>query len=697
MDSRKHLLRNCVQYIKGVGPAKSRLLSRLGIETVADLLYYFPRRYEDRTRFTPACRLQIGQYQTVRGRVLAAGIRRSLRRGFKIFEAAIGDETGKIFCVWFNQPYLSGYFKIGQEVVIYGKPERFGGALQMNSPEYEIIYEDTKESIHMGRIVPIYPLTQAITQRTFRLIIKEALSKYKTCLIDSLPGKVKSDQELLDLPQALENIHFPANFSLLEKARQRLVFEEFFLLQLILAMRKIKAKVQKGISHRIEGNLIQAFKRNLPFNLTEGQKKAIGDIERDMSLPHPMYRLLQGDVASGKTIVAMYAIVLAVQSGFQAALMVPTEVLAEQHHLYLNRLLGCLGIEVTLLVGSLSKKERGRIYKRISAGQTQVIVGTHSLIQEKLAFKRLSLVVIDEQHKFGVHQRLLLPKKGANPDILIMTATPIPRTLALTLYGELDISTIHDLPAGRRPIKTYCVGEAKRQDAYRFIEKQLSRGRQAYIVYPIIEESASLDVRAACQMYKRLKEKIFDNYEVGLIHGRMDREKRIQTMRDFREGKIHILVSTSILEVGIDVPNVSVILIEHAERFGLSQLHQLRGRIGRGNFESYCILLSNSKTEESKMRMKAMLATSDGFRIAKEDLKIRGPGEFFGARQHGLAQLKIADLIADAGLLNLARREAISIVRKDPFLDAPGNLRLRQALADRWKSSGLYDDTHYRG
>ena len=661
------------QFVKGVGPKKIKILNRLNIQTIEDLLYHFPRRYEDRTHLKTISRLEIGKHETIKAKVLAKGLRKT-RKGLSLTEVAFGDKTGKIICVWFNQPYIKDLFKIGDEVFLYGKIDKKRD-LQIVNPEYEIISKDTKDiAIHTNRITPIYPLTSGLTQRSLRKIIYNAIERYVPKVKETLPSYIREKYSLLHITAALYNIHFPKSKSLKDKAKKRLIFEEFFKFQLVMAYRKAKIKVGKrGIAFKKRKRLTEKFIRLLPFKLTNSQKKVIREIENDMAKRQVMQRLLQGDVASGKTIVAIYACLLAVENGFQAALMVPTEILAEQHYFTLKNLLVNLDVKVDLLISGMNKKEKVEVKKKIEEMEADIIIGTHTLIQEDVNFKKLGLVIIDEQHKFGVIQREVLKKKGKNPDVLVMTATPIPRTLAYTIYGDLDISVIEKLPPGRKPPKTWWVSEKKRDDAYKFIKKELDKGRQAYIVYPLIEESNALNLRAAKCMYKRLKSEVFSNYQVGLIHGKMAQVERERIMEAFKKGKIDVLVSTIIIEVGIDIPNASIILIEHADRFGLSQLHQLRGRIGRGNFKSYCILVSSSQTETAQKRLSSMAKYTDGFKIAEQDLLLRGPGEFFGTRQHGLPEIRIGDILTDTKLLEIARYEAFDLIKKDPHLKDPKN------------------------
>lgn len=679
-----------VQYLKGIGPGRAKALSRLGIDTVEDLLHYFPRRYEDRSKFLTISQLKLGEFQTIKARVLAKGERTSWKRkGFNILEVAVGDDTGKIFCVWFNQPYLKDYFKVGQMLILHGRLERYEDRVQINSPEFEIISKEDDNWLDTGRIFPIYSLPPGITQRYLRRIIKYSLDEYIPHVNDFLPYDIRSRNGLLNLAKSLISIHFPQDLETQRLAYLRLSFEEFFLFQLPLALRKLKKKEKTGLVHKAEGGLVCGFIKNLPFELTSSQNRVIEEIKSDMIRPISMQRLLQGDVGSGKTVVATIASLMAVQGGYQAAFLVPTEILAKQHYLNIKYQISKIEnyskpVSVVLVTGSINKKDKHKVYREIAKGEADLIIGTHALLEEDLRFKNLGFVVVDEQHKFGVGQRALLPQKGNNPDVLIMTATPIPRTLAITIYGDLDISVISELPAGRKSIYTQWIGRNKRQWLYAFIKEQLSAGRQAYVVYPIIEESFALDLLSAKKMYAEFKNNIFKESCVGLIHGRLKQTQQDKIMTEFNEGKIQILIATTVLEVGIDVPNVTVMVIEHAERFGLSQLHQLRGRIGRGKYESFCILVSDSTSEEAISRLSAMARYSDGFRIAEEDLKIRGPGEFFGRRQHGLSELKIANPLTQLQLLKRAREEAIRLINIDPKLEMRQNILLKEKLLQRF-------------
>jgi ATP-dependent DNA helicase RecG len=602
----------------------------------------------------------------------------------------VEDQTGRLSCVWFNQPYLKQYLKPAAELILYGKVERYAGKLQMNNPEFEIATDDTDETLNIGRIVPIYKLPESFGQRSFRKLIKSVIDKYLSGLSDFLPYDIRAGNNLLNLAKSILNIHFPENLEIQKLAYMRLSFEEFFLFQLPLVLRKLRKKEKPGIAHKVEGTLVENFIKSLPFELTGSQKKVIREIKLDMAKPQTMQRLLQGDVGSGKTVVATIASVMAIQGGYQAAFMVPTEILAKQHYEKIRaQVHKCTSapekeIRAGLLTSSIDKKEKRMILKEISQGKIDLVIGTHALLEEDVKFKNLGLVVIDEQHKFGVGQRALLPKKGTYPDVLIMTATPIPRTLAITLYGDLDISVISELPPGRKPVRTQWINSDKRDWLYGFIKENVLSRRQVYVVYPLIEESYALDLLSATKMYKEFKNDVFKDFNVGLIHGRLKQSEQDRIMSEFRKGNLQILIATTVLEVGIDVANASIMVIEHAERFGLSQLHQLRGRIGRGDYESFCILISDVDSPEAKARIDAMVNYSDGFRIAEEDLKIRGPGEYFGSRQHGLTGLKVANPLTQMQLLKRAREEAVKTVNNDSRLETRQNLLLKEKLLQRF-------------
>lgn len=672
-----------VQYLKGVGPKRAQLLARIGVETVRDLLWLMPRRYEDRSNLKPINQVHEGELLTVMGEVSATGLTRTRRR-LTIFKVAVSDGTGIIYATFFNQPYLKEYFKKGLKVVMYGKTAKYKGKqLVMNVPEYEIIPGDELNSIHMGGIVPIYPLTEHLNQRFVRSLVRSTLNDYINKIEENVPEDICTRRNLIPVQKAVWNIHFPENDDIREKSRIRMAFDEFFVLQLGIALKRHYVEnFVEGISHKSGGELVKKFKELLPFKLTSAQKKVLGEITNDMQKNVPMSRLLQGDVGSGKTIVALHALLYAVGSGYQGAIMVPTEILARQHYLSIKELIEPLDLKLALLIGDIPAKEYDEVVKNIKEGNVDIVIGTHALIQSKISYNKLGLIVIDEQHKFGVSQRALLGTKaklglgGAHPDVLVMTATPIPRSLTLTVYGDMKLSIIDELPPGRGKIVTYWITESKLKKAYDFIRKEISKGHQAFIVYPLVKESEKLDLRAAEDMVKKLQTEEFPKLRLGLIHGRITAEKKAEVMKDFKEGRIHVLVATTVIEVGIDISNATVMLIEHAERFGLSQLHQLRGRIGRGSQFSYCILQGNPGTPEGNRRLKAMEATNDGFKISEEDLAIRGPGEFFGTKQSGMPELKIGNILTDFDLMNIARREAFTILQKDSGLQSPEHRNL---------------------
>jgi ATP-dependent DNA helicase RecG len=685
----KSVLASPVQYLKGIGPKKAYALSQVGVETVEDLIYYLPRKYLDRSSFTPINQLKINSPATVIGQVEALGIARGRKLTFRVI---LKDETGFLTLVWFaNQRFMQKVFQPGDTVIVSGEVRLYNG-LEMAHPEYEIVSGNGENLIHTGRVIPLYPSTAGLKKvfmdsRGFRRVLKPALDKVLKHISESLPEFITKEQNLMPLRQALENVHFPESMEMAEKAHQRLAFDELFYLELMLALRKKnQQKPEIGITFKRPGELVKVLLANLKFELTESQKKVLREIVADMTSSKPMSRLLQGDVGSGKTIVALIAVLIAIESGYQGAFMAPTEILAEQHFINFHRLLEQLGVKVALLTSSVTKGEKEEILEEIAAGQIDLVVGTHALIQEKVQFNHLGFCVIDEQHRFGVMQRGLLKQKGEVPDILIMTATPIPRTLALTAYGDLDVSVIDQMPPGRKPVETILRSEKDLPEVYNILQKRITEGRQVYIVYPLIEETEKLDLKAATEGYEKLKKDIFPHSRLALIHGRLERRQREEIMNKFRQGDYDILVATTVIEVGLDIPNATVMVIEHAERFGLSQLHQLRGRVGRGADQSYCFLIAQwPLSEEAKIRLQAMVTTTDGFKIAETDLQLRGPGEFFGTKQHGLPELKVADLVRDMKLLLLAREKAFNIVQQDPNLNLPENRIIAENFNQKYR------------
>ena len=672
-----------VRYIKGVGPVKAEVFTKVGIENVADLFYYLPRKYEDRTRIVDIKDLTPGETQGVIGKVLKTSVF-TARTGTRIFEMSVGDDASRVFAVWYNQPFLKKMFSIGQKVVLYGKVE-VQNRLQLTHPAFEIVDEENEtESLEIGRIVPFYPLTEGLSQRELRKIVHRAIHSHLGGISDPLPTRIRARKKLVDFKFAVENIHFPYSESNLERAYKRLIFEEFFVLQTVMALRRKRAR-KEGIKHRKQEGLLSDFEELFDFQLTDEQKKCIKEIEKDMSASKPMYRLLQGDVGSGKTVVAMYALLLAAGGGYQGAMMAPTEILARQHYVTISKAFMPLGINVRLLISGIDTSSSDTIKKEIALGEADIVIGTHSLIQEGLRYKNLGLIVIDEQHKFGVEQRKELMKKGQMPDTLIMTATPIPRSLMLTVFGDMDTSLLKEKPEGREPVTTYWADEGKRDAIYEFIRDEIKKGRQAFIVYPRIKETGRLDLRSAEEMYDRLRHEVFSDIRLALVHGRMNPLDRKKVMDDFRGGKYDVLVATTVIEVGVDVPNVTVMLVENSERYGLAQLHQLRGRIGRGKHASYCILLGDAKTEASAQRLSTMAEVDDGFEIAQKDLDIRGPGEFLGTRQSGLPELRVGNIVRDFSIMEEAREEAFNLVSEDPHLTDPHNAGIRQSINERFR------------
>lgn len=653
-----------VQYIKGVGPKRASRLKRLGIENIFDLIYHFPRDYEDRTKYTTIREAAIGDKVSLVVEIVGGPKISRPRRNMTILKVPFKDESGFGYLVWFNQEYLKDRFKLGQVYRVFGKINRVGMELQVVNPDFELEGKEKK----VGNIIPIYSLTQGISNNEISNIIHNALMEYLPWMEESLPAKLRQKYRLMGIQEAIKNIHLPLSGRHLHEARRRLIFEELLLLQLGLFLIKNKSLVEnKGIEFPTCPEL-EDFILSLPFELTKAQKRVLTEIGEDMEASRQMNRLVQGDVGSGKTIIAAAAMFRAVKAGYQAAMMAPTEILASQHFESLSKLYEAFNIRCELLVGSLSQKNKERILEDLRDGKIQVIVGTHALIQDKVEFNNLGLVVTDEQHRFGVKQRAIFSQKGEHPDVLVMTATPIPRTLALILYGDLDISIIDELPPGRKEIETYAVTPAFIPRINAFIKKQLEAGRQAYIVSPLIEESESLDLESAEELYEKYKED-FKDYRVGLLHGKMKPAEKDAIMEDFKNGRIHILISTTVIEVGVNVPNANIMVIYNADRFGLAQLHQLRGRVGRGEYQSYCILINNSNSKIARERMRIMQRSTDGFVISEKDLELRGPGEFFGTRQHGLPDLKIANLARDIKILKYAQLEAQEIIRTNPCLE----------------------------
>ncbi|MBI1978378.1 MAG: ATP-dependent DNA helicase RecG [Candidatus Omnitrophica bacterium] len=679
------------RFVRGIGPKRFEALTRLGIRSIKDLCYFFPRRYEDRAHFQSIGEIQASKDVTIKCQVITLGVR--VLKKMNVFEMVVGDPTGIIPAIWFNQPYLKNQFKVGDPIILSGKADVYQGRLQINSPEYEQIQEGETETIHTGRITPIYSLSEGLAQRSLRVAMKEVADHYVSKEIkEYLPEEIRKKHGLMDLLPAIQTMHFPTDLDLLEAARKRIIFDEFFLfeLNLLFNMRLVQLK-ERTTPFRYGRETLGEFKNILPFSLTNGQENAIQEILHDVTSEIPMNRLLQGDVGSGKTVIAAFLLCLVAKNDLQGAFLVPTEILAEQHYQTLERLLKPLGVHLTLLTGSIENEERKKTIQNIAMGKLQIVVGTHALLQEDVEFSRLGLVVIDEQHRFGVRQRAKLILRKPRPHLLVMTATPIPRTLGLTLYGDLDISTIDELPKGRKEIKTYWISQEKETEVLEHIRSQIvEKNDQAYILFPLIEESARFSkqpmaeeqyaLSAAKKEYERLRLGIFKKIPIGLIHGKLSKRERDEVMQRFHRGEIKVLVATSVIEVGVDNPNVTFIVIENAERFGLSQLHQMRGRVGRGNKQATCFLFGNPTTEEGKTRLRALTKTQDGFAIAEEDLKLRGPGDLFGTKQSGIPLFQIADLIRDAEILITARKDAKQILDSDSELNQSEHYLLVQEM-----------------
>jgi ATP-dependent DNA helicase RecG len=698
--SKTHPVRNRlqtpVQYVKGIGPKLARLFEKKGILTVEDALYFLPRCYEDRSHLKKISELKSGRKETGLGEILLSGVAFYQKGRKRVFEAVVGDGNGTITLKWFhgNERYLRERFKKGRQLIFSGEVRWYNTQREIYHPDVEIVDGDVeKDYLNFKRIVPIYSETEGLYQRTLRRLMKTILDGYADELSSPIPKEIVERQDLIDFSEAFRRVHFPAEGEPVETldlqrsdAHRRIIFDEFFFLELGMALKKRGVALETGISFKTDGVLVQKLLDLLSFKLTRAQERVWAEIKRDLEKQHPMNRLIQGDVGSGKTVVAFLTCLYVVECGYQAAIMAPTEVLAEQHFLNLRRWAEPLGVKVALLTSSVKGSEKEELYQRIRNGDIQLVIGTHAVIQEAVGFHRLGLAVIDEQHKFGVVQRGLLKKKGGNPDVLVMTATPIPRTLAMTVYGDLDVSLVDEMPPGRVRVETKVFPEPARARVYRIVGEEVKRGRQAFIVYPLVEESEKLDLRDATRMAGHLQKDVFPELRIGLLHGRMKSDEKEAIMMEVKEGRIQILVATTVIEVGIDIPNASVMVVEHAERFGLSQLHQLRGRIGRGRYPSKCILLAQYRSsEEARVRLRAMERTTDGFEIAEEDLALRGPGEFLGIRQSGLPDFRVAHLLRDTPILIEARKEAFRLAQEDPELGLPSHAGLKDILISRWK------------
>lgn len=674
-----------VRFIKGVGPNRVELLNKLGIFTLEDILTYFPRNYEDRGQYKTIAELFDEETATFKAIVTSRISENRIRKGMTTYKLIARDETGSIILTWFNQSYLKNAFTVGKEYVFYGKVKKGIGRIEVQSP----IFEEVGKEKNTGKIIPIYPLTYGMTQNVLRGIIENAMSEADGEFLESLPTWVLNEYNLMNINFAMKNIHFPKTFEDFEKSRRRIAFEELLTLQVALLLMKHNVKVDnKGISFD-KDDKIDELLNTLPYTLTNAQLKVWKEIDSDMKSDKCMNRLVQGDVGSGKTAVAMLALYKAVKNGYQAAMMAPTSILAKQHYLYLSKMLEPFGMKCELFTSEITKKKKEELIEKLKNGEIDIAVGTHALIEENIEFKNLGLVITDEQHRFGVRQRGLLSSKGARPDVLVMTATPIPRTLAIILYGDLDISIIDELPPGRQKIDTYAVRRNMEERVNNFVIKELQAGRQAYIVCPLVEESENMDgLKSVTEQFEYYKG-VFKDFKVEVLHGKMRPREKDEIMSRFKDGEINVLISTTVIEVGVDVPNATMMVIENAERFGLAQLHQLRGRVGRGKFKSYCILKYDSNSDVVRQRMDIMQKSNDGFVISEKDLELRGPGEFFGTKQHGVPEFKVANLFTDLPIL-----KEVQVVAKK-ILDNDCNLASEENLAMRQKIDKLFNSKEY--
>ncbi len=696
--SRKNL-ETGIQFIKGIGPKLAALLEKREIRTVEDALYLLPLRYEDRRRLIPISSLSPGQSAVFSGTVLSADVA-TTKSGRRVFEAMVRDESGTIVCKWFhaNTVWMKRTWKVGRIGIFSGEVNQFGYQREVHHPDVDWLPEGggiqsllDSDPANFGRIVPVYPLSEGIHQKTMRRVMREVVSGFLSNIESVVPSEL-CPPNFPPLREALGQVHLPppeADLTGLNcgetPAHKALAFDEFFFWELGLARKKRGVAMEVGVAFQVTHRYTKELVRILPFELTNAQRRVLAEIKADMMAPHPMHRLVQGDVGSGKTLVALMAALIAVENDYQVAIMAPTEILAEQHWHTIHRWCGQMGLEVTLITAGLKGKAKKEALERVANGSARIVIGTHAVIQEKVEFAKLGLGVIDEQHRFGVLQRGILKKKGINPDILVMTATPIPRTLAMTLFGDLDLSVIDEMPPGRIPIETKVFFESRRAQLYDMIRKEVSQGRQVYVIYPLVEETEKTDLKAASQMAEHLQADVFPGLRVGLLHGRLTPVEKEAVMASFTSRAFDILVSTTVIEVGIDVPNATLMVIEHSERFGLSQLHQLRGRVGRGKEKSYCILMTTGKlSEDGEKRLRVMESTNDGFRIAEADLEIRGPGDFLGTRQAGMPDFRVANILRDGTLLEKARQAAFNLLERDPELADPAHSPLQAELLRRW-------------
>ena len=675
-------LNNDVKYIKGVGPNRVVLLNKLGIYTLKDLITYYPRDYEDRSKPKLINDVLDGEEVLIKGFVVSKMLELKVRKNLTIYKLIIRDETGQCTITWYNQPYLKRVFIVGNEYSFYGKVSKKGNRVEMNSP----VFDNIETNKNTGKIVPIYPLTYNLSQNTIRQIIENGLNEVEDELQETIPEYLRKEYNLININSAIHNIHFPQEFSDFKKARTRLVFEE--LLDMQLALLSLKNKyTQEKVGIKFDKNIkISNVINDLPFKLTHAQLKVLEEIDTNMESEKTMNRLLQGDVGSGKTIVSIIATYKAVKSGYQVAVMAPTAILASQHLESFTEVLNKYGIKCELLISSVTKKKKDDILDKLQSGEIDVLIGTHAILEDNVIFKNLGLVVTDEQHRFGVRQRSTIAAKGNNPDVLVMTATPIPRTLALILYGDLDISIIDELPPNRKKIETYAVTKSMTERVNNFIKKQINEGRQIYVVCPLVEENEEIKANSVIELAEEYKNKVFKGYRVEYIHGKMRPKEKDEIMQKFKDGKIDILISTTVIEVGVNVPNSSTMVVENAERFGLAQLHQLRGRVGRGEYQSYCILKYNGGSDVVRERMKIMQDTNNGFVIAEKDLELRGSGEFFGTKQHGLPEFKIANLFEDMPILQCVNEVANRIISEDPELNMEKNKELRDVISKKFEN-----------